>query len=161
MRVYFLSALATTMLAFVAAPSLAQGIPRGSYQQTCRGIRSDGVRVSARCQRADGNWNDTSIAFRNCNGDIMNDNGNLRCGVQRGFDNRGGYAYAGPGYGHWDGGLPPGDYKRTCRNIYMQGDKLSGTCQRPDGGWNNTSLKSVNLCRSRIVNENGNLNCMR
>ena len=160
MRPYIVPALAAIALGVALGPaSLAQrGIPYGTYQQTCRDIRSNGYTLSARCQRVDGGWHNTSINYENCRGQIINDNGNLRC---RG----GGYGpgYAAPGYGNGrrQGGLPPGDYKRTCQNMYMNGDKLSATCQRIDGGWNNTSLKNVGACRSRIVNDNGNLRCQR
>jgi CVNH domain len=170
-----LAALATMMLAFAVAPaSVAQeGVPYGSYQQTCQDIRSNGDRLSARCQREDGGWNDTSLDYRNCRGGVINDNGNLRCGGgdNRGYDHR---DYDNRGYdnrdydnrsyeprGHWEHGLPPGDYKRTCRNMSVNGDRLNATCERVDGGWKNTSLKHFDRCQSMIVNDNGNLRCQR
>lgn len=158
MRGHILAILAALTVVFAPPQAgLAQGAPYGSYQQTCRDVRTNGDRLFARCQRVDGGWNDTSLDFRNCRGEVINDNGNLRCGGG-GNDNRGGY-YDNRGYGYGRGGLPPGDYKRTCRNMYMNGDRLSATCQRVDGSWNNTSLKRVQNCQSMIVNDNGNLRC--
>jgi CVNH domain len=162
MRIHLGSALATVMLGIILAPAgLSQRAPYGSYQQTCQNIRRDGYTLYARCQRVDGGWHNTSINYQNCPGEIINDNGNLRCGG-------GGYGpgytppgYTSPGSGRWQGGLPPGDYKRTCQNMYMNGDRLFATCQRVDGGWNNTSLKNVGICQTRIVNDNGNLRCQR
>lgn len=164
MRGYILALLGGAMLAFAMPGAVqAQGAPYGSYQQTCRNIRSNGDRLFANCQRADGGWNDTSLDYRNCRGEVINDNGNLRCGGG-GYDNRGynsGYNRAYANGGRWDGGLPPGDYKRTCRNMSVDGDRLNGTCQRVDGGWKNTSLKHFDRCQSMIVNDNGNLRCQR
>ena len=157
MRTPILVTIATVMLGLVSGPaSLAQGLPNGSYRQTCRDIRSNGYTLYARCQRVDGDWHNSSLDFRNCRGQIINDNGNLRCPES-------GYAPPAAGYGSggWRGGLPRGDYKLTCQNMYMNGNKLSATCQRVDGGWNNTSLKNVDHCQSPIVNDNGNLRCQR
>jgi CVNH domain len=160
MRGQNVSALAVMLLGLALGPvSLAQGVPRGTYRQTCQDIRSNGYTLYARCQRVDGDWHNTSINYQNCRGPIINDNGNLRC-----EEGGGGYAapgYASPGYGRWQDGLPPGDYKRTCQNLYVDGNKLSATCQRVDGGWNNTSLKNIDRCQSMIVNDDGNLRCQR
>jgi CVNH domain len=177
MRRHILAILGATVLVLALAPAgQAQDAPYGSYQQTCRDIRSDGDRLSAHCQRADGGWNDTSLDYRNCRGEVINDNGNLRCGGDnrgyngghddrsydnRGYDNR---SNDNRGYysdGRWEGGLPPGDYKRTCRNMSVNGDRLNATCERVDGGWRNTTLKHFDRCQSMIVNDNGNLRCQR
>jgi CVNH domain len=168
MRGHILAILGATVLVLALTPAgRAQGAPYGSYQQTCRDIRSDDDRLSARCQRADGGWNDTSLDYRNCRGEVINDNGNLRCGGDnRGYDNRDydNRGYDNRGYhsgGRWEGGLPPGDYKRTCRNMSVNGDRLYATCERVDGGWKNTTLKHFDRCQSKIVNDNGNLRCQR
>jgi CVNH domain len=172
MRGHILAILgATVLMLALTLAGQAQGAPYGSYQQTCREIRSDDDRLSARCQRADGGWNDTSLDFRNCRGEVINDNGNLRCGGDgdnRGYENRGyrdrdadNRADDHRGYGRWEGGLPPGDYKRTCRNMSVSDDRLYATCERVDGGWKNTTLRHFDRCQSKIVNDNGNLRCQR
>jgi CVNH domain len=178
MRVQILSVMASMAIAFAFAPAspAQEGVPYGSYQQTCQDIRSNGDRLSARCQRVDGGWNDTSLDFRNCRGEVVNDNGNLRCGGEnRGYDNRDAYDNRGydnraydnhgygdnRGYGRGEGGLPRGDYKRTCRNMSVNGDRLYATCEKVDGGWRSTSLKHFDRCQSMIVNDNGSLRCQR
>ncbi len=136
---------------------LAQGeLPYGTYRQTCRNISYNGTRLSAKCQKVDGGWRNTSLDYRNCQGgQVINENGNLRCGGEGGY--AGGYGR--PGYaGGWQGGLPPGDYKRTCQNMRVEGDRLYANCQRTNGSWNDTSL-NVNQCGGPIVNDNGNLRC--
>src|SRR5262249_37325769 len=93
-------------------------------------------------------WNNTSIDFRNCQGsEIINDNGNLRCAGVSGRP------------GGWRGGLPPGDYKRTCRDMRVDGDKLYATCRTVNGSCHGTSLRNFHRCQSPIVNEDGNLRC--
>jgi hypothetical protein len=138
---------------------LAQGgLPYGTYRQTCQNVSVNGNTLSARCQKVDGGSRNTSIDYRSCRGsEIINDNGYLRCG---GGGGGGGYGYHG-GAGGWQGGLPPGDYKRTCQNMRINGNQLYANCQKVDGGWNDTSLKNADQCKTRIVNENGNLRCQK
>jgi CVNH domain len=128
------------------------GIPRGDYQLTCRDITSNGYVVQARCEKRNGGWRSTSLDYRGCRGGIINDDGRLRCGS--GYHGGGGY----PG-GGWQGGLPPGDYKLTCRNARANGYRLDATCQKRDGGWRDTTLNNFNQCRSMIVNDDGHLRC--
>lgn len=154
MRKIIIPTFAISMLLLLTKPGIGQ-LPPGDYKQTCREMRSNGTELVARCQKVDGGWRNTSINFRSCNGPIINDNGNLRCG-QGGRGS--GYGYGRPG---WQGGLPPGDYRRTCQNIQMNGDRLNATCQKRSGGWRNTSLKNAYNCSSGIVNDDGNLRCQR
>jgi len=126
------------------------GIPRGDYQLTCRDITSNGNTVQARCQKRNGDWHTTSLNYRNCHGGIINNDGHLQCGAGGGY-----------GGGGWQGGLPPGDYKETCRNMRVNGSRLDATCQKRDGNWRDTSLSNYNQCRSRIVNDDGHLRCGR
>lgn len=152
MRRLILSAVSTMVLIFLGQGTtcLAQNLPNGTYQRTCQDINFNGARLSARCQSDDGGWRHTSLDYRNCGGrEVTNDNGNLRCagGHPRGYA------------GGWQGGLPPGDYKRTCQNIRVNGNKMYATCQTADGGWHDTSLNDFNQCRSPIANNNGNLRC--
>jgi hypothetical protein len=157
MRRAFTSVVSAWMLMLIAhgTTCLAQGgLPYGTYRQTCQNINVNGNTLSAHCQKVDGGWRNSSIDYRSCRGnEIINDNGYLRCG---GGGN--GYGYHG-GQGGWQGGLPPGDYKRTCQNMRVSGNKLYASCQKVDGGWNDTSLNNFNLCQRPIVNDNGNLRC--
>src|SRR5437899_3756954 len=81
-----------------AAPQWGYGnrIPSGSYQQTCRDIRNNSDRLEATCQSRSGDWRTTSIDYRGCSGEIVNDDGNLRCNG----DNGGGWGYGNGGYGN-------------------------------------------------------------
>jgi CVNH domain len=56
------------------------GIPYGSYSQTCQNIRINGDSLQASCQKKNGKWRNTSLGnYRSCRGEIQNDNGKLRC----------------------------------------------------------------------------------
>lgn len=147
----------------------------GTYQDTCTDAQWDGSVLYARCQREDGSWHRTAIDSRNCGGQILNLNGNLRCGQAT----NGYYQEAPPsGYGRydngrynqgyngpypqagWQGGLPSGDYQLTCQNMRIDGDRLFASCQKRNGDWRNTSL-DFDRCDSPIVNDNGRLKCQR
>jgi hypothetical protein len=55
------------------------GIPSGSYSQTCQDIHVNGNQLQARCQKKNGGWKNTSLRnFDRCR-EIENDNGKLRC----------------------------------------------------------------------------------
>lgn len=55
-------------------------------------------------------------------------------------------------------GLPPGDYKRTCRFMRTDAVKLYAMCQTATGGWRNTSIK-FHSCPGGIINSGGDLRC--
>jgi hypothetical protein len=153
MRRMMLFAAAAIMAVLCAQGTSSQaqaGLPYGSYRQTCQNIRLDGNMLKARCQKIDGGWRNTSLDYRGCGGQVINDNGNLRCGQGGRPPYTGGY-----------GGLPPGNYQRTCENMRMEGNKLMGYCRKVDGGWRNTSLNNVNQCKTQIVNDDGNLRCQK
>lgn len=158
MRTTIFATFAFSILFLLSAKSaIAQsGLPAGDYKQTCQNMRSDGARVYATCQKRNGGWRKTSLNYRGCRGPVINDDGNLRCG-QGGS----GYGYSNGAYGGWQGQLPPGDYKRTCQNMRVNGDRLDATCQSRGGGWHDTSLNNVYACRTGIVNDDGNLRCER
>jgi hypothetical protein len=139
------------------APQWRGGVPPGSYQETCREIRMNGNQLQARCQKRDGEWRSTSLDARGCQREIINDNGYLRCAE-----------FNAPGYGHpsfpgghpgWGGGIPPGDYRRTCQNVRISGQRLEATCQTTNGGWHNTSLNNFERCGDKISNVDGSLRC--
>jgi hypothetical protein len=146
----------------------------GTYQDTCTDARWNGSVLSARCQRQDGGWRNSSIDTRNCSGQVLNINGHLSCGEANngynGYQNRpydnddrpyynGDRGYReGTNQGYWEGGLPPGDYKLTCQDMQVDGDRLSASCQKRNGEWRRTSL-DFDRCSSPIVNDNGHLTC--
>lgn len=127
--------------------SNAQGIPQGSYQQTCNNVAVNGNVLSANCQDSRGNWINAQLPdVQRCNGDITNDNGALRCGTSA--------------YGTQGGNGPNGSYMQSCQNIHVGGDDLHARCQTRDGGWHETKLDDYNKCRGDILNDNGNLKCV-
>ena len=78
---------AAMLLSLAAAPAQAQGVPGGSYLQSCTNVRMHGDRLVAECRRADGSWDRSSLHVGGCSGGIANTNGQLTCN------------YSGPGYG--------------------------------------------------------------
>jgi hypothetical protein len=56
------------------------GAPGGSYTQSCQDIRTNGDTLEANCSMSNGDWKRASLPdFNLCNGEIVNDNGRLRC----------------------------------------------------------------------------------
>ena len=155
MRYLTMLGLMMLLLGLCSMPSSAQSIPPGSYQQTCTDINLvNGSTLAARCQDRNGEWRSTRLTnVQDCNSEIINDNGSLRC--NRGGNNNG---YYGGGYNYGQGGLPPGDYVQTCRNIRTYGNRLEAECQKRNGDWRRTSLDNIDQCR-RIVNIDGHLSC--
>ncbi|MGC2694309.1 MAG: CVNH domain-containing protein [Candidatus Angelobacter sp.] len=164
----------------------AQQVPSGSYQQTCQNIGVRGSTLYASCRNVNGGWQNTELqGYDRCNGQIENDNGNLRCtggnggynGDNRNGDNRDrGYnGNNGNGdardrdrdgdrdrngnHGYGPNGSPNGSYVQTCQNIQMNGDRLQASCQKKNGKWKNTSLSNANRCNGDIQNDNGKLRC--
>jgi len=132
----------------------AQSVPSGSYQQSCRnlGVR-DNVLI-ANCQDSDGKWEATQLRdYQSCGGDIMNDNGALRC-ASNGSAPVAGYQ---PGY---QAGVPNGSYTQTCQDVHIDGDDLKARCQAADGNWHNAKLDDYQKCRGDVANENGKLRCV-
>lgn len=114
--------------------------PNGSYKKSCKNIRVDGKQLKAKCEKKNGNWNNTSIKYKNCKGDISNNNGELSC-------NGGGGSK-----------IPQGSYRDSCKNSYVEGKWLYSNCKKKNGNWHKTSLKYKN-CNKDIKNDNGNLTC--
>jgi len=139
------------------APPYQGGYPAGTvgvpYSQTCKDIKSHGDDLEARCKTRDGNWNNTKLDdYRKCKGQIINDDGNLRCVA--------GAAYGGPG-GYQNVNGPSGSYVQSCTEIHASGDDLHARCQTNDGGWHNTKLDDYNKCHGDIINDNGDLHCSK
>ena len=57
-----------------------QALPPGDYQKTCQNVHVNADELVASCQKKDGSWQDTTLKHVNeCGGQIINDNGTLRC----------------------------------------------------------------------------------
>ena len=120
-------ALAAVVLAGLgwSMPAQAQGLPQGSYLQSCSGARMEGDTLVARCRTRDGREERSALAGVNrCVGDIGNSNGSLQC-------NMGGRAQAvpagpgsrEPGYGSDRGG-------ERCGGLRRQGEELRSRLDR-------------------------------
>src|SRR5579864_4348588 len=75
-------ALTAVLLAGItwSAQAQAQGMPQGSYLQSCRDIGIQGDTLVAACRTVDGRMQRTALATVNRSvGDIGNNNGNLQC----------------------------------------------------------------------------------
>jgi hypothetical protein len=132
------------------------GAPYGSYAQTCQKISTRGSTLKAKCQTSNGRWHSTSLQnFDQCNGGIVNDNGNLRCGTE---GNRGWYHGQND---HGPNGTPRGSYTQTCQDIRTNGNTLEANCSMSNGDWKRASLQDFNLCNGEIINDNGRLRCNR
>ncbi|MEM7008204.1 MAG: CVNH domain-containing protein [Thermodesulfobacteriota bacterium] len=114
-------------------------IPKGSYRDSCKNAYVEGSYLYANCKKKNGGWNKSSINYRNCNKEIKNDNGNLVCG--------GGHS-----------NYPSGSYKKSCKNLYMEGKYLEADCKNDNGKWKHSSINYKN-CNRGIYNDNGKLRC--
>jgi hypothetical protein len=93
--------LTALLLAGIAwsAPAQAQGMPQGSYLQSCRDIGVQGDTLVAVCRTADGRGQRSALATVNrCVGDIGNNNGNLQCNYGGGGGQT--YGQAPPQFGY-------------------------------------------------------------
>jgi len=150
MRRFLTVAAFICIAAFWGTTSSAQGIPQGTYQQTCNNVSVSGDTLIANCQDSNGTWRNTQLpGFQRCSSEISNDNGNLRC------------ANAGPGPAqHWRGNGPDGSYVNTCRDVKTSGDDLHAKCQTNDGAWRGAKLDDYQKCKGDIINDNGKLHCV-
>jgi CVNH domain-containing protein len=84
---YAAMAGAAMLLSTATIPAQAQGVPGGSYLQSCTNVRMHGDRLVAECRRMDGSWDRSALNVGGCVGGIANTNGQLTCN------------YNNPGYG--------------------------------------------------------------
>jgi hypothetical protein len=139
---------------------VAAGFPAGSYTQSCQDVHPHGDDLEARCPTASGDWKNTKLDdYNKCRGEIVNDNGKLRCitGV---------YGAPGAPVGGYQGGYTPtgggfsGAYTQSCKDIKSHGDDLEARCRTRNGDWHKTSLDDFQKCHGQIINEDGNLKCV-
>ena len=92
-------AAAALLVALATIPAHAQGVPGGSYLESCTNVQIFGDRVVADCRRVDGGWDRAVLRdVDRCVGGVANMNGRLICsygergyGVSREYRPRGGY----------------------------------------------------------------------
>jgi hypothetical protein len=98
------------------SPAQAQQ-PRGSFEQSCRNIGVSGSLLSADCNDVRGQSHSTTIAYRQCRGDIGNNNGILTCNGAIGTEGQPGYGQRGPQgrVGPQTSGCYPGERSYDCQ----------------------------------------------
>jgi hypothetical protein len=117
-----------------------EDLPRGDWIRSCRNFSLDGNLLRAECRDNQGRYRYTQLNIRNCRDDVSNRNGTLVCG--RGNDDD----------------LPPGNWRSSCRDYYVDNRVLYAECRTTRNTWRDTSIDLRN-CRRPISNENGNLTC--
>jgi hypothetical protein len=135
-----MGALAAVLLTGLgwSATAEAQGIPQGSYLQSCNGARIEGDTLVARCRTVDGREQRSALATVNrCVGDIGNNNGQLQCnyaggraqgvpapgyGERERYGERGRYGRAEAGYGS--------DRGEQCRGLHREAEELRERLER-------------------------------
>jgi hypothetical protein len=126
--------------------SAAPNPPFGSYLLSCKNVQvqsllgGSGANLVANCRTNDGRYV-TSMLPVDCDGDIANNNGQLRC------------------MGLTPSNQPPfGSYQLSCNGIYMTGPILHASCLNRNGRAWETTLNVLG-CKGDIANQNGQLSC--
>jgi hypothetical protein len=123
------------VLAGLAFAAYAQGLPPGSYQQSCRDFRMQGGTLTALCKRANGRGDQlTALNVTHCVGDIGNNDGQLVCNGGRpatptpppAREAQRGYApgYPAPGYGPPPRYGEEGGYRERCEGLRHEEHEL-------------------------------------
>jgi len=158
---FAIAVFATGILADVAPPPAAAQPPRGSFQQSCRSVRERAGILTAQCRDERGRWRETSLRYRDCRGDIGNNNGQLVCaGRPGGPGGPGGPGWGGsrPG-GPGAGRMPGGTWARTCTNASMRGSILSARCDNGRGRRVDARLDMRSCRGDAVTNRFGQLVC--
>jgi Beta/Gamma crystallin len=147
LKIVFLISIAVGAVS-VAAPAGAAA-PLGSYQQSCRQINVVGPKrpdalLTAECRAKNGQWRPTSLYYKNCRGDIDNNNGALICVNDQASDTD---------------GLPPGEWRTACRDGYIDGRTLHADCQTFGGRWEEAGLEMSACPWGPVTSANGVLAC--
>ena len=129
------------------ASAATDGLPDGSWRQSCeRGYVSDG-RLYARCRHEGGYYQDTSVQTASCRA-FGNRNGTLFCESP---DN------SVAGIGTWSG-----SFRDSCKNVvYDKHGKLQATCRKDNATFKRSNLNARNCPSYRASNRDGNLFCER
>jgi hypothetical protein len=125
----------------VVRPASAQGLPPGSYAQTCFNVQVIDGTLLANCRRINGSVRPTSLPHAyHCHGDISNQDGRLICLEERPR-------------------VPGGSYLQSCHNAQVVDDTLFADCLRMNQTVRQTRLPYPWRCPGDIANEDGHLRC--
>jgi len=118
-------------------------LPGGNWRNSCRDAREDGRLLYADCDDGNGNYNNSSVDTTLCpRSEVVNTHGRLYCAN-----------------GEASSVLPPGTWRTSCRNGFIQNGVLHAECQNGNGAWVSSSINLRN-CRGPIGNVRGQLVCM-
>ncbi|MCU1234346.1 MAG: hypothetical protein JWP63_2313 [Candidatus Solibacter sp.] len=116
--------------------------PPGGYTQSCEQTFIDGQNLRSNCRNRGGGLVATTLPnFRQCVGDIFNDNGALRCSM--------------------GGAAPAGGYTQSCSQTFVAGQDLKSNCRNIAGAVVATTLPNFRQCVGNIFNADGVLRCNR
>jgi hypothetical protein len=155
----FNSSLAAIGLAvgLAAMPQLAMGsndgLPDGSWRQTCQGASVRDGTLHALCLRDGGKKSQfASIAIGNCRA-FGNRNGQLFC--ESPGDGNGNGNGSGGSAGQWSG-----SFLQSCRDATVdKHGKLQATCRKDNGTYKRSNLQAHKCPSYRAGNRNGDLVC--
>jgi hypothetical protein len=132
----------SALFVLMGSVQLAKALPAGGYQESCQNSTVQGNTLISSCKDRSGRFHDTRLEnFRQCVGDIFNDNGVLNC--SRGA------------------AIPPGDYVGSCEQIAVSGADLRANCYTKNRRLHATVLTSFRHCAGNISNIDGELVCKR
>ena len=118
-------------------------LPGGNWRNSCRDAREDGRMLYADCDDGNGNFSNSSVDTSLCpRGEVVNTHGRLYCAN-----------------GQASSVLPPGSWRTSCRNGFIQGGVLHAECQNGSGAWVASSI-DLRGCSGPIGNVRGRLVCM-
>jgi CVNH domain len=124
------------------------GVVGTPYTETCKDIKSHGDELAARCKNNNGDYQNTSIHdYRKCHGQIVNQDGALRC--------------VAAGVGGARGNAPFGSYVQSCQNVRVSGDELEAECATNGRDTRHSKLDDYQKCKSDIINDDGHLRCSK
>lgn len=119
-----------------------QVLPSGSWRASCRNAYTNGDTLYAQCETGSGTWQNTSLDTALCpNGSVGNSGGNLYCTTGRASRI-----------------LPPGSWRTTCRNGYIENSVLHAECNNGNGVWRQASF-DLRQCSGPLGNNHGYLYC--
>ncbi len=139
-------ALAASLVA-MPRPALASndGLPGGSWRQSCEQAYVQGDTLRAQCRRASGQYVSASAQIQSCQA-FGNRDGTLFCES---------YAGGSGTVGQWSG-----SFRDSCRDVSVdKHGKLRATCRKNNGTYKSTNLQADKCPSYRAGNRDGTLFC--
>ena len=139
-------ALATGLAAMpIAASASTDGMPDGTWRQSCQDASVSGGILRAWCRRDGGKYEAASAVIGSCQA-FGNRNGKLFCESPDG---------SGGSMGQWSG-----SFRDSCREISVdKHGKLQATCLKDNGTYKRSNLQAGKCPAYRAGNRDGNLFC--